>query len=140
MHKLNWSRKKVVTSLTIVGCLLSILFTTGIGTYLLEIVDTFINSFCLIILIAIQCIVFTWLIDINQIINVINENSSFNIGKIWKVIVKYVLPIFLLVMWVVGVVELCFSTNSFQLTVYGIILVAVLLVSIIFTRIKSESN
>lgn len=140
MHKLNWSRKKAVTSLTIVGCLLSILFTTGIGIYLLEIVDTFINSFCLIILIAIQCIVFTWLIDINQIINVINENSSFNIGKIWKVIVKYVLPIFLLVMWVVGVVDLCFSTNSFQLAVYGIILITVLLVSIMFTRIKSESN
>ena len=140
MHKFNWSRKKTVTSLAIAGCMLSILFTTGIGSYLLGIVDTFINSFCLILFIAIQCIVFTWLIDIDEIIEVINENSSFNVGKIWKAIVKYVLPVFLLVMWAAGVFELCFDTDTFKLIVYGIITLSVVALSIAFTRINSKNN
>ncbi|MBR6024678.1 MAG: sodium-dependent transporter [Methanobrevibacter sp.] len=138
MHKLNWTRKKAVTVLSIVGCLLSLLFTTGISSYLLGIVDGFINNFCLIFFISIQCIVFTWLIDIDEIMDEINENSGFKVGKIWKAVVKYILPIFLFVMWAAGVVELYFDKDPFKLAIYGIILVAVVAVSIMFTRIKSD--
>lgn len=140
MHKLNWSRKKAVTILSIAGCLFSILFTTGISSYLLGIVDGFINSFCLIFFITVQCVVFTWLIDIDKIINVINENSDFKVGKIWKADVKYILPIFLFVMWLAGVIELFLNRDPFKLAVYGIILIAVLAVSLRLTRIKSKSN
>ena len=140
MHKFNWTRKKAVTVLSIVGCLSSILFTTGISSYLLGIVDGFINNFCLIFFIAVQCVVFTWLIDIDEIMNVINENSGFKVGKLWKAIVKYILPIFLFAMWVAGVIGLYFNKDPFKLTVYGIILVVVLVCSLMFSQIKSGNN
>ena len=54
--KTNMSRKKLVTILSVVGCLASLLFTCGISSYLVEIVDGFVNKFGILLLIAIQCI------------------------------------------------------------------------------------
>lgn len=138
LHKFDWSRKKTVTVLSIIGCTLSLLFTTGCGSYLVEVVDSFINAFGVIILIAIQCIVFAWFYDIDSLIPVLNENNKFKVGKVWKLIVKYILPIFLILIWVLGVYELILEADSFKLTIYGIITVAVFIFSIIFTKINSK--
>ncbi len=113
LHKFNWSRKKTVSVLSIIGCMLSLVFTTGCGSYLVEIVDSFINVFGIIILIAIQCIVFAWFYDIDSLIPVLNENNKFKVGKLWKLIVKYVLPIFLIVIWAMGVYNSVFKADSF---------------------------
>ena len=113
LHKFNWSRKKTVSVLSIIGCMLSLVFTTGCGSYLVEIVDSFINAFGIIILIAIQCIVFAWFYDIDSLIPVLNENNKFKVGKLWKLIVKYVLPIFLIAIWAMGVYNSVFKADSF---------------------------
>ncbi len=139
LHKFDLSRKKTVTVLSIIGCILSLVFTTGCGSYLVETVDSFMNAFGVIILIAIQCIVFTWFYDIDSLISVLNENNKFKVGKLWKLIVKYILPIFLIVMWVMGVYKLISSTDPFKLTVYGIITVTVFIFSIILTKINSKA-
>ena len=139
LHKFNWSRKKAVTVLSIIGCMISLVFTTGCGSYLVEVVDSFINAYGVIILIAIQCIVFAWVYDIDSLISVLNENNKFKVGKLWKLIVKYVLPIFLIVLWVMGVYNSVFKADSFTLMVYGIIAVVVLIFSIILTKINSKS-
>ena len=139
LHKFNWSRKKAVTVLSIIGCMISLVFTTGCGSYLVEVVDSFINAYGVIILIAIQCIVFAWVYDIDSLISVLNENNKFKVGKLWKLIVKYVLPIFLIVLWVMGVYNSVFKADSFTLMVYGIITVVVLIFSIILTKINSKS-
>ena len=139
LHKFNWSRKKTVSVLSIIGCMLSLVFTTGCGSYLVEVVDSFINAYGVIILIAIQCIVFAWVYDIDSLISVLNENNKFKVGKLWKLIVKYVLPIFLIVLWVMGVYNSVFKADSFTLMVYGIITVVVLIFSIILTKINSKS-
>lgn len=138
LHKFDWSRKKTVTVLSIIGCSLSLVFTTGCGSYLVEVVDSFINAFGVIILIAIQCIVFAWFYDIDSLIPLLNENNKFKVGKVWKLIVKYILPIFLILIWVMGVYELILEADSFRLTTYGIITVAVFILSIILTKINSK--
>ncbi|MBR0370233.1 MAG: sodium-dependent transporter [Methanobrevibacter sp.] len=139
LHKFNWSRKKTVSVLSIIGCMLSLVFTTGCGSYLVEIVDSFINAFGIIILIAIQCIVFAWFYDIDSLIPVLNENNKFKVGKLWKLIVKYVLPIFLIAIWAMGVYNSVFKADSFTCMVYEIITVVVLIFSIILTKINSKS-
>ena len=63
MAKFNLSRKKGVTILTIVACIFSLLFATSIGSYLLEIVDSFVNEFAILILIGVQSIIFASLFD-----------------------------------------------------------------------------
>lgn len=140
VRKLNWSRKKTVTVLSIVGCILSLLFTTGISSYLVSIVDSFITEFCILLLIAVQSIIFTWFYDIEGVIPVLNKNDRVKVGKTWVFVLKYILPIFLFLMWGSGVYDLLLKANNFELTVYGIITVAVLILSYVFTNIHKESH
>lgn len=139
-YKLDWSRKRTVTVLSIIGCALSLTFATGIGSYLLGVVDGFVNEFGILLMIAVQCIIFTWLFDVDSLIPMLNENSRFKVGKTWKFIIKYVLPIFLIIMWLIGIIQLFKDSNSFEFTVYIVIMVAVLAFSGLFTKIKSEAD
>ena len=136
--KLNWSRKKTVTLLSIIGCAFSLLFTTGISSYLVGVVDGFVNEFGILFLIAIQCIIFTWIYNVDSLIPVINENSRFKVGSLWKAIIKYVLPCFLIAMWLIGVYYLFADVDSFEAIVYVIIMVLVLVFSGILTKINSN--
>jgi NSS family neurotransmitter:Na+ symporter len=138
--KFNWSRRKTVTVLSIIGCALSLLFTTGISSDLVGIVDGFVNEFGILLLIAIQCIIFTWIYAVDSLIPTLNENSRFKVGKTWKLIVKYVLPIFLIIMWVLGIFKLFANADSFTSAVDIIIIVAVLAFSVILTKIKPREN
>ncbi|MBQ2666106.1 sodium-dependent transporter [Methanobrevibacter sp.] len=137
LHKFDWSRKKTVTVLSVIGCAFSLLFTTGISSYLVGVVDGFVNEFCILFLIVVQSIIFAWIYDLDSLIPVLNENSKFKVGKIWKFNLRYVLPVFVLLMWAIGVFELISNSNNFEMTIYVVIAVAVLIVSGIFSKIKS---
>ena len=81
-HKLNWTRKKTVTVLSAIGCVFSLLFTTGISSYLVGIVDG------------------------------------------------------LFIMWLSGVSSLIATSNSFEMAIYGVITVVILVLSYVFTNIR----
>ena len=133
--KLNWSRRKTVTVLSIIGCAFSLLFTTGISSYLVGIVDGFITEFCILLLIVIQSILFTWFYDIEELIPILNENDRIKVGKWWIVILKYILPVFLFIMWVSGVYDLILNSNGFEIGIYVVITVVILALSYVFTNI-----
>lgn len=137
-EKLDWSRKKTVTILCIIGFIASLIFTTGISSNLVRVVDEFVNEFGILLLIAIQCIIFTWIYDVDSLIAVINENGRFKVGSLWKVIVKYVLPCFLIIIWLIGVYNLLMDLDPFEKIVYIVITVVVLLFSGILTKIPSD--
>jgi NSS family neurotransmitter:Na+ symporter len=136
--KFGWSRKKGVTILTIVACIGTIIFSTGISSYLVGVVDGFVNEFGILFLIAIQCIIFAWIYNVDSLIPVINENSRFKVGSLWKAVIKYVLPCFLIAMWLIGVYNLFTDVDSFEAIVYIIIMVLVLVFSGILTKINSD--
>ena len=139
-RKLGWSRKKAATVLSIIGCVFSLLLTTGISSYLVEIIDTFVNEFGILILIAIQCIIFAWFYGLKNIMPALNKYSTFKVGKTWSIIIKYVLPIFLIVMWTVGIIKLFSTAKSFEIMVDIIIIAAVMVFAFVFTRIKPASE
>lgn len=139
-QKLKWSRKKTVTVLSIIGCVLSLIFTTAISSYLVGIVDGFVNEFGIMFLIAIQCIIFTWMYDVDSLIPVLNQNSRFKVGTLWKVIIKYVLPVFLIGIWLIGVYNLFSQINTFEMIVDIIIMFLVLLFSGILTKINTKNS
>jgi NSS family neurotransmitter:Na+ symporter len=136
ISKFNLSRKKGVTILTIVACIGSLLFATSIGSYLLEIVDAFVNQFAILILIGVQSIIFGWFYGLDKVIPVLNEYSTFNVGKKWKFIIKYVLPIIIIGIWVYGVLNLFSDATFFEITVDLIITFIVLGLSIYFTKVN----
>lgn len=141
INKFGWSRKKTTTVLTVIGCIFSLFLTTGISSYMVEIMDSFVNSFGVLLLIGIQCIIFAWIYGLDHIIPILNENSFIHVGKLWSFIIKYLLPVFLGLMWIIGVIKLFSTTNeTFELIIDIIIIVSVLLSSIVLTKYKAKSK
>ena len=139
-NKLGWSRKKTATVLSIVGCLFSLILTTGISSYLVGIIDSFVNQFGILLLIGIQCIIFAWFYGVDKFLPALNQFSTFKVGKLWKFIIKYLLPIVLIIIWAVGIVQLFSTAKTFELIVDLIIIISVLVVAFIFTKIKPASE
>ena len=75
--------KKTVTVLSI-GCILSLVFTTGCGRYLVEVVDSFINAFRVIILTAIQFIITVVVVIFSIILTKIKFKSLGKLNVIYS--------------------------------------------------------
>ena len=138
--KLGWSRKKTATVLAIVGCAFSLILTTGISSYLVKIIDSFVNEFGILILIGVQCIIFAWVYGAEHFLPALNEYSTFKVGKTWTFIIKYLLPVVLVGMWVIGIIELFSTAKTFEIIVDLIIIVGVLVVAFAFTKIRARGE
>lgn len=134
--KFDLSRKKGVTILTIVACIFSLLFATSIGSYFLEIVDSFVNEFAILILIGVQSIIFAWFYGLDKIVPVLNEFSTFNVGKKWIFTIKYLLPVIIIVIWIYGVMNLFSDATFFEIIVDLIITFTVLGLSVFLTKVN----
>ena len=76
------------------------------GAELLGFVDTFINQIALLFGVILECIVFVWIFKAEKLIDFLNSRSkSIKLGKWWLIIVKYVLPIFITIVWIDGMVD-----------------------------------
>ena len=138
--KLGWSRKKAATVLAVIGCAFSLLLTTGISSYLVGIIDSFVNEFGILLLIGIQCIIFAWVYGLDHFLPALNEHSTFSVGTKWKFDIKYLLPIVLIAMWAFGIYSLFINAERFEIMVDLIIIVAVLVMSFVLTRINPKSE
>ena len=138
--KLGWSRRKTTTILSIIGCAFSLILTTGISSYIVGVIDSFVNQFGVILLIPVQAIIFGWIYGLDNIIPVLNEHSTIKVGKIWKLVIRYIAPIVLFVLWLFGIVQLFSNANTFEITIYSIITIAVLGFSLFFSRKKSANE
>ena len=138
--KLGWSRKKTSTVLSIIGCAFSLLLTTGISSYLVGIIDTFVNEFGILILIGVQCIIFAWFYGVERLLPVLNESSTFKVGKTWMFIIKYLLPLVLVIMWAIGIFNLFSSAKTFEIIVDVIIIASVMVSGFVLTRIKPAGD
>lgn len=138
--KLGWSRKKTATLLAVIGCVFSLILTTGISSYLVGIIDSFVNEFGILLLIGVQCIIFAWFYGVEHFIPSLNQYSTFKVGKIWSFIIKYLLPLVLIVMWAIGIITLFSTAKPFEIMIDLIIIIAVLVFSFILTKVKTVSE
>ncbi len=135
-HKLGWSRKKTATVLSLIGCVFSLLLTSGISSYLVGIIDSFVNEFGILLLIAVQCIIFTWIYSVENFLDVLNGKSAINVGRTWKFILKYMLPCVLIIMWVIGIIRLFSTAKQFEIIIDLIIIVMVVVFAYVMMKIK----
>lgn len=138
--KLGWSRKKTATVLSIVGCAFSLILTSGISSFLVEIIDSFVNQFGILLLIGIQCIIFAWFYGVENFMPALNQYSTFKVGRIWKFIIKYLLPAILIIMWIIGILSLFTKSGSFEIMVDSIIIISVIVFAFVLTKIKSAND
>lgn len=138
--KFGITRKKTTTILCSLGFFISLIFTTGIGSYLVSIVDGFVNEFGILPFIAVQCIIFGWIYGIDHLIPIINKNSHFKVGKSWVICIKYILPVLLAFIWLWGVYSMLINLDIMEAIVGIIIIIGVLAGSIFLTKRSGKST
>ena len=74
--------------------------------------------------------------DVDELRDVLNKNSAIKVGKKWKFDLKYILPVMLIVMWIIGVGQLIYEVDLFKLGIYVLITFLVLVLSVFFTRLN----
>ena len=140
-NKFTWSRKKTMTVLCLIGAALSMMYATAYGGTLLGYVDAYINQIAILFGVILECIVFAWIFKCESIIPVLNERSrTIKLGKWWTVIVKYILPLFITVVWIGGVIDVINDGSADQLIVFGILTVILLSLTAVFTKLKATNE
>ena len=140
-NKFGWTRNKTVTVLCIVGGACSMIYATAMGSYILGIADTFVNQIAILIGVIFECIIFAWIFKAENIIPKLNAKSkSIKLGKWWLVVVKYVLPIFIAIVWVGGILEVISSGSMLELAILAILTVILLGATFIFTKLPAKSG
>ncbi|WP_066500599.1 sodium-dependent transporter [Abyssisolibacter fermentans] len=97
--KFNASRTKVLTIATVIGFVISLIFVSGAGIYILDIVDHFINTYCIAISGLIELLVLTWYFNIEGTRKYANKLSDFTVGTWWNKTLIYMTPILLSMMF-----------------------------------------
>lgn len=92
--KFSWPRRKVATTICVLGFLGSIVFTTRGGLYILDIADHFITNYGLIIGGLLECIIVGWVLKATVLRKHINLHGI-GIHRIWSFFIKFTTPIVL---------------------------------------------
>ena len=140
-NKFGWSRNKTMTILCVFGAAVSMIYATAMGSYILGIADTFVNQIAILIGVIFECIIFAWIFKAENIIHKLNAKSkSIKLGKWWLVVVKYVLPIFIAIVWVGGILEVISSGSMLELAILAILTIILLGATFIFTKLPAKSG
>lgn len=139
-EKFDFSRKKTATIVCIVGVLISSIFATGAGSMILGVFDAFLNNFALLFAVLLECIIFGWIYDFDKLIDTLNEYSRIKVGKTWKTVIKFILPICIIGLWIEGVYTTLKDGNPVSLTIMAILTIVLIVVPIIFTKLPAKSK
>ena len=139
-NKFASTRSRTMTALIIVAAAISMIYATSFGGSLLGFVDTFINQIALLLGVVIECIVFAWIFKAEKLIDFLNSKSkTIKLGKWWLIIVKYILPIFISIIWIGGIFDVAKSGSYEQLT-FTVISAAILLTATLICTILPAKN
>lgn len=87
--KFKMSRMKALNGACLVGFIVSLIFVTGAGLYVLDIADHFIMSYGVALGGLVEAILLAWFFNLEYVRNHVNPISDFQIGKWWNVTVKF---------------------------------------------------
>ena len=130
-------RKKTATVVCIIGFLISCIFATGAGSTILGIFDAYLNNFALLFAVLLECIIFGWIYKFDDLIETLNKNSSIKVGKTWKTVIKYILPVCIVGLWIQGVYSTVSTADGLSLIVMGILTVVLIVVPVIFAKLPA---
>ena len=135
-NKFTWSRHKTMTTLCIIGAVLSMVYATAFGGTLLGYVDAYINQIAILLGVILECIVFAWIFKCEDIVPVLNEKSrTLKLGKWWIYTVKYILPIFITIVWIGGVYDTLKTGSLDQTVTFGLLTLLIAVLIVIFTKL-----
>ena len=99
------SKAKATAIMCVLGFFCSLIFTTGGGIYLLEILDHFVTNFGLVTIGLLECIIFGWLFKLFRLREHANETSDILLGRWWDILIKYIIPLILIFLLVFTIIK-----------------------------------
>ena len=140
-NKFGLTRSRTMTILICVGAIISMMYATSYGGSLLGYVDTFINQIALLFGVIIECIVFAWVFDAERLVDFLNSRSkTIKLGKWWLIIVKYILPIFISIVWIGGMIDVINSSSPDQMIFTLASAILLLGASLVFTLLPAKTD
>ena len=130
--KWRMSKAKATAIMCILGFFLSLIFATGGGLYLLDIVDNFISEFGLVTIGLVECLIFGWLFRAYQLREHANETSDIMLGRWWDILIKYIIPTILIVLLAFTIVKYIMD-NPYPTYPWWLIIIVGILPLIIIT-------
>ncbi|SCA64361.1 hypothetical protein AB751O23_BE_00010, partial [Chlamydiales bacterium SCGC AB-751-O23] len=76
------------------------IFCTRAGLFYLDVVDHFIVEFGLVLLGLLQCLAIGWGYGAERLRKEVNEFQENKVGSLWVILIKYVIPVFLITLLV----------------------------------------
>lgn len=139
-NKFGLSRSRTMTILIVVGAAISMVYATSFGGDLLGYVDTFINQIALLLGVILECIIFAWIFKAERLIDFLNSRSkTIKLGSWWLVVVKYILPIFIAIIWIGGLIDVINAGTVDQLVFTAISAAILLIATLIFTVLPAKN-
>jgi len=145
MDKFDLSHKKAVTMVMVPAFIVSILFITGAGLTILDIVDAFVNNIGVAGCGLLEVLLIGWFFSPEKLRQAANEYSNFSVGKWWTYCLKIVTVIVLGIMLVLNIKT--YITEGYggyaqlDITLYGWGAVLIIVLgSIIFTSMKGKDG
>ena len=139
-EKFDFSRKKTAAIVCITGVLISSIFATASGSFILGVFDAFLNNFALLFAVLLECIIFGWVYDFDELMTTLNNNSRIKIGKSWKIIIKYILPVCIFSLWVQGILTTFEEEDPASITIRIILLAVILILPFILSRLPAKNE
>ncbi|MDD6535103.1 MAG: sodium-dependent transporter [Methanosphaera sp.] len=138
--KFKLSRFKVTTILTVVGLILSFVYTTASGNFLLTIADEYLNQFAILLGVILQAIIVAWYYGCDKLLGVLNESSTFNVGRKWILIIKVALPIILTILWLQGLRSVLLTGDFTVQMIELVITILFIAVPVILTLLPGKDK
>jgi NSS family neurotransmitter:Na+ symporter len=104
-QKWKISKAKATAIMCTLGFFVSLLFATGGGVHLLEILDHFVTNFGLVSIGLLECIMFGWLLGVYKLRKHANETSDIMLGRWWEILIKYIIPFILIILLIAAVIK-----------------------------------
>ena len=106
--KFGTKRRTTTIVICILAGLISLIYITGSGPALLDIVDNWCNNYNLIIIGILECVAIGWCFKLGKVLDEVNKNTKkFKMPKWWfYTSIKFIAPIMLSVMVVWNLVSL----------------------------------
>jgi NSS family neurotransmitter:Na+ symporter len=143
--KFDIPRKMVLRYTISIGFVISLIFVTGAGLYILDIVDHFVNTYAIALAGLVEILVLAYLVDLEELRSYANGMSDFSIGRWWIYTLKYLTPVLLAVMFVFNTyIDFTKGYEGYSikaLMVYGVgTLVFIVVGAAIFNNIKGTDR
>jgi NSS family neurotransmitter:Na+ symporter len=139
------TKAKATGLICIIGFTFSLFFSAGNGLHLLEIIDHFVANFGLVMIGLMECLVLGWFYALPKLREHANKTSEIKIGRWWDILIKFVIPIVLIILLSVSIVKNI--TDPYMgypwwvIAIVGVVpLVSIFIISFVLMKFKTKEE